>query len=220
MSGLYNMLMGKNPYATYLMGCAGHSVQSQQDYPIGRIRDVYTNDAGDRVFVLHRNYEGGEGWSDIPCSEILEKMKSHPNYVGLHPTTDNTYWVWEFRVLGEPQLEVCKVIAEMSDNTPAWDRYKKAVDDFTNGVDNEQTRHMKAQGDKLLKPMLDQLVAGEMPEGTVSSADGNVVIKAFNTSGLGEAQPVTVAAVDTETPQGAVPNVPVTPPEGEQRSVL
>ena len=56
---LYNMLMGRNPFSPVLLGILGITDETKDQWPLGRIRDVYTNEAADRIFVLHRNY--GEG---------------------------------------------------------------------------------------------------------------------------------------------------------------
>lgn len=83
---LYNMLMGRNPLGPYLMGYLGFVQGAPQNAWLGRFRDVYTNDEADRIFILHRNYPGGN-----PSNQAI---KQHPNFVGYEPDSfDHTYGV-------------------------------------------------------------------------------------------------------------------------------
>lgn len=172
MSGLYNMLMGRNPLGPYLMGVLGFVQGAPQNSWLGRFRDVYTNDAGDRIFMLHRNYPGGD--------EFNQAIKQHPNFVGYEPDLqDYTYGVWEFTV-PEDLLPVVKEIASLGDNTPLMDRYRKLIEDMGKDVDNEATRNAIEVGKKILGPIIDQVEGKPIkPEQLVEHGDGSVVIYNF-----------------------------------------
>lgn len=174
MSGLYSMLMGRNPFAPYLLASLGITMETQEKYPLGRIRDVYTNDAADRIFILTRNY--GEEWEWVD-----EALAKHPTYIGKTLCSDSTYSVYEF---GVPQdipggPETVKEIAAQSDNTPAFDRYTQAIRDMQADKDNAQTRHMKEVGKKIFGPLIEQMQKGGEHHETISTEFGSVEIHSF-----------------------------------------
>lgn len=172
MSGLYNMLMGRNPYGPDLLFCLGIDQQTTENYPLGRIRDVSTNDAGDRIFILTRNY--GEEW------EYVDKaLAAHPNYVRKYPESDETYWSYEFTV-PESNAQIVQEISKASDNTPPFERFTKAIADFGSGKENAMTDHFKKVGEKIMEPML-KAIQGNTRE-VVSELDGSVEIIGFEST--------------------------------------
>jgi hypothetical protein len=172
MSGLYNMLMGRNPLGPYLMAVLGFVKNAPKNAWLGRFRDVYTNDAADRIFILHRNYPEG--------NEFNQAIKDHPNFVKYIPElTDETYGTWEFTV-PEQHKDVVKEIASLSDNTPLMERFIKLIQDMGNGVDNEATRNAKAVGEKILAPILESIEGkSKKSEQVIRHGDGSVVVHNF-----------------------------------------
>lgn len=172
MSGLYNMLMGRNPYGPYLMGVLGFVQGAPQNAWLGRFRDVYTNDAADRIFILHRNYPD--------MDESNQAIKQHPNFLKYEPDGfDETYGTWEFSVPAE-HVDVVKEIASLSDNTPLMQRYCELINNLGK-VDNEATRNAMEAGKKILGPILEQIQGKEPvePEREVTHGDGTVVVHSF-----------------------------------------
>lgn len=173
MSGLYNMLMGRNPHGPYLMACLGFVQNAPQNAWLGRFRDVYTNDAADRIFVLHRNYPEG--------NEFNQAIKQHPNFVKYVPEpTDHTYGTWEFTV-PEEYNHIVKEIASLGDNTPLMQRYMQLIDNLGKGVENEATHNAMEAGKKILGPLIAQMEGKEPvePEREVNHGDGTVIVHSF-----------------------------------------
>ena len=147
---LYNMLMGRNPFAPYLLAALGITHETAELYPLGRIRDVYTNDAADKIFLLTRNY--GEEYTYVD-----EALAKHPTFIQKTTTPgDSTYTIYEFGV-PEPTQAMVKEIAENSDNTPAMDRYLQAIRDMSEDKDNAQTAHMKEVGKQIMGQVMESL---------------------------------------------------------------
>jgi hypothetical protein len=133
MSSLYNMLMGRNPHGPYLMAALGFIRGAEQNAWLGRFRDVYTNDAADRIFILHRNHPEDD--------QFNQAIKQHPNFLNYIPDPkDYSYGVWEFSVPDFAQ-QMVKEIASLGDNTPLMEQYRKLITDMEKGVDNEATRN-------------------------------------------------------------------------------
>lgn len=154
--------MGRNPFGgslLYSLGILGTD--------IGRIRDVYTNDDGDKIFILHRNY----GEDGLQYDEIVKK---HPNYVDKHPTDDYSYWIYEFSI-PEPFIGNVKDIASASNNTPAFDAYKKVISDMSNGIDNQATKHANDIGKTIVKSITESILDNESK--VVENEFGSVTIK-------------------------------------------
>ena len=149
MSGLYNMLMGRNPHGPYLMAALGFVRGAEQNAWLGRFRDVYTNDTADRIFFLHRNYPEND--------QSNQAIKAHPNFLNYIPgSQDYTYGVWEFSV-PEFAAQVVKDIASLGDNTPLMERYRKLIDDMGKGINNEATRNAIEVGKKILQPIIESM---------------------------------------------------------------
>lgn len=172
MSGLYNMLMERNPYGPYLMGCLGFVQGAEQNKWLGRFRDVYTNEYGNRIFLLHRNCP--------ESNEFNQAIKQHPNFVKNEvDSRDGTYGVWEFTV-PEQYTDLVSKISVESDNTPAMDRYWQLIEDMKNGVKNEAVENALEVGKKIFEPILNQLNGKETEsEHVVKHGDGTVVVQNF-----------------------------------------
>jgi hypothetical protein len=136
-------------------------------------RDVYTNADGSKVFILHRNY-GADG------QEYDDSMATHPQYAGKQIADktgkETTYWLYEFNVT-EDALHLTQKIAELSDTTPAFDRYHEAITQLAAGVKNEQTEHMTEVGKKLLSPLLNAMEGNGPVSQILKIGDGEVVIE-------------------------------------------
>lgn len=90
--GLYNMIMGRNPYAPYLLALIDIHEGTKDIYPLGRMRDVHINVSADRIFLFTRNY--GEEWEYVD-----EALAKNPNYVEKRSeSSDSTYTSYEFSV--------------------------------------------------------------------------------------------------------------------------
>lgn len=149
MSGLYNMLFGRNPVSSYLLAFLGITQETAEQYPLGRIRDVYTNDAADRIFIFTRNSDYEE------YSHVDEALAKHPNFVRKFlDDFDRTYATYEFTVPPEYQ-EAINTIAENSDNTPPMEKFQKLMADFDAGKENAMTQHAKKVGEQIFKPILE-----------------------------------------------------------------
>lgn len=169
---LFNMLMGRNPYSPVLLACLGIHDDTKEKYPLGRIRDVYTNEAGDRVFIFTRNGE----YEDY--AHVDEALAQHPNYVQKTiDDFDSTYATYEFTVpddpvdvggaiLGESLInakELVATIANLSDTTPPMQRFRKLMADMESGEDNEQVRNALEVGKQIMKPLTDMMDGKDVP---------------------------------------------------------
>lgn len=165
---LYTMLMGRNPYSPVLLGALGITMETVEQYPLGRIRDVSTNDAADRIFILTRNY--GEEWEHVD-----QALSKHPNYVQKYSESDETYSTYEFTVPDDTQ-SVVKELAELSDNTPPFKRYIQAIEDFGSGKQNEMTKHMLEAGKKIFEP-LKRILDGTTGNNAIIIGDEDITTK-------------------------------------------
>jgi len=168
MSGLYNMLMGNNPFIPYLLGCIGITEETKDQYPLGRFRDVGVSEDGKTVFVLTRNY--GEEWEHVD-----EALATNPNFREKVAESDETYSTYLFDTPTET-LEVTQKIAELSDTGSPFERYLKAIKDFGEGKENEQTKHMMEVGKKIVEPLVKTIQDGENTSEVVESGGGAVHI--------------------------------------------
>ena len=145
MSGLYNMLMGKNPAYPALMAFAG--IHQENFELFGRLRDAWITEDGKTVGVLHRNY-GEEGQRANDIAATLTGFREGGS------CSDFTYGFWLFEVPDHLSTQARRV-AGTSDNTPCWERYQKAVADMQAGKDTPQTRHMRV-ADILIKAIVSE----------------------------------------------------------------
>lgn len=147
MSGLYNMIMERRETVPYLMAALGFVQDGDRNHWLGRFRDAYTNPAGDRIFILHRNYPESE-----QCNQL---MKGHENYISYTPDAqDYTYCVWEFSVPEEAK-ELIKMIASVDNTTPCMDRYRKIINDMENKVDSPEVQRAIEAGKKIMAPLVE-----------------------------------------------------------------
>jgi len=167
---LFNMIMGRNPLAPQLLAVIGITLETKDKYPIGRIRDVYTNDAADRVFILHRNY----GEAGIPYDEAMSK---HPLFVrkfqadeGMDGScSDETYQVYEFRVPDDEFLKsVVRHVADTTETVPPMRRWLDVL---------------KAMKDNPSGPEMTEVVNSELGQrlkDALAESDGTVIIDAID----------------------------------------
>jgi len=167
MSGLFNMLMGTNPAIGYLMAVLGITQETKDKWPLGRLRDAYTNEDGTKVFIFTRN-----GGLDQESAVQIEKnlRDHHPNYVGFEiDDFDSTYLTYEFNT-PEDLLHITKQIAEMTETEPPMVRFRRLLDDMKTGKSNPMVDNAMEVGKKIFDPILN----GE--SGVVEHGDGSVQI--------------------------------------------
>lgn len=163
---LYNMLMERNPFSRELLGCLGITQQNMDQYPLGRIRDVYTNETADKIFILHRNY-GEEG------KKYDEAMAKHPSFIRKYNAEedapaanrlgDRSYWVYEFAVTTDVAEEVPAFVAHVAENTdtvPPFVRFGQLVQDLKAGKQNAGTKRAMEVGKEIFKPLIDHVESG------------------------------------------------------------
>jgi len=160
MSGLYNMIMGRNPFIPYVLACLDITEDT-----LGRFRDVGVSEDGKRIFVLTRNY--GDEWASVD-----DAMSVHPNFIEKVFESDETYSTYHFSV--PPQVaEVVQKISEVCDKGNPFERYLKAIKDFSEGKKNEQTQYMKEAGKKIFEPLMKVIEGGSVDE-IIEHGDGSV----------------------------------------------
>lgn len=167
MSGLYNMLMGKNPAYPMLMAIVGICQKNFQQ--MGRLRDAWISADAKTIGILHRNY-GEDGQAANDAAAALPTFKEGGS------CSDHTYGFWLFNVPKEGTVGdlVAKKIAEVSDNTPCWKRYEQALKDMQAGKDTPQTKYMLEVGEKIADDLTKSLEDGK-PR-SVQTEDGGVDI--------------------------------------------
>ena len=167
MSGLYNMLMGKNPAYPMLAALAGITQENAKQ--MGRLRDAWITKDAKTIGILHRNY-GEDGQAANDAAAALPSFREGGSY------SDGTYGFWLFNAPQERTVGdlLAKKIAEVSDNTPCWDRYQQAVDDMSSGKKTPQTKHMLEVGEKSIGGLTKSIEDGE-PR-TIETEDGGVDI--------------------------------------------
>lgn len=182
MSGLYNMLCGKNPAAPHLFGILGITQQTAEQWPVGRIRDVYTNEDGTKIFIFTRNGPSGMGLTEEERDAIEKNFReNHPHYVGFEiDDFDCTYLTYEFNT-PKDRLDIAKEIAEMTETDPPMVRMKRLLDDMKAGKENPAVKNAMEAGKKMLGPILQSLDAadgGNIDE-VIEHGDGAVEIFNF-----------------------------------------
>jgi hypothetical protein len=162
--GLYNMIMGHNPFLGYLMALIG--VHRENFKQFGRLRDAWITADAKTIGVLHRNY-GDDGEAANKAAEGLPAFRQH------QCTDDETYQTWLFDV-PEDYADIAEDIAGASDNESCWERYKDAIRDYTEGVDTPQSRHIHEVGKTVIGTLTETLKDGKTRE--AATEDGSVVI--------------------------------------------
>ena len=140
MSGLYNMVMGQNPFFGILTAMVG--IHKENGQLFGRVRDAWIDENADTIGVLHRNY-GDDGKEFNEAAEALPAFKEHRS-----EGDDHTYVSWIFEV-PEQHLSAAADISRASDNTPCFDRFKQAIADLQAGKDTPQTQHIRKVGEQV-----------------------------------------------------------------------
>lgn len=92
-SGLYNAMCGRNPHAPIILGMIGINAENVEKYPLGRFRDATISEDCREARILTRNGKGEEA--------LVEKLKSHPNFLRLEADSDPTYVTFVFAI---PQM--------------------------------------------------------------------------------------------------------------------
>jgi hypothetical protein len=168
------MLMGRNPYSPLLLAILKINEGTKEQYPLGRIRDIWISNDGKTIKILHRNY-GDEG------AVYNHAMAQHPQFVRQEACgRDATYQYWVFDVPddfhqdpdGKKLLE--SLITE-TDRMEPMDRYWKAIEDMKSGKKNPQTDHMEKVGRKIMEG-LTGVINGKTPDTTMTDGDGSVDI--------------------------------------------
>lgn len=170
MSGLFNMLMGRNPAAPYLLAVLGISNETAHNWPLGRLRDVYTNEDGTKVFIFTRN--GGLSSKDEQV--VSQNLKDkHPDYIGsVIDDFDSTYLTYEFKTPTE-MIEITKQIADMTETEPPMVRFRRLLDDMQSGKKNESVDNALEVGKKIFGQIFDG------KDGIVEHDKGSVEIRSF-----------------------------------------
>jgi hypothetical protein len=169
MSGLYNMIMGRNPAFPLLMGAIG--IHKENGRLFGRVRDCWISEDAKTIGVLHRNY-GDAGAEANGHAAALPTFREHQAC-----GSDNTYAYWIFDAPdgeGTALPQILEKIAEMSDNVPCMDRYLQAIEDFKAGKKNEQTERMLEVGEKVMGQLKQSMEDGQSR--SVENDDGGVDI--------------------------------------------
>lgn len=165
---LFNMLMGVNPATPFLLGFLGISQQTKEQWPLGRMRDAYTNEDGSKIFIFTRNGPSGMGLTPEERDAIDENFRKHPNYVGFEiDDFDETYLTYEFNT-PEDFREHTKEVADMTETEPPMVRFRRLIDDMEAGKKNPAVENALEAGKKLLGPILDG------SSQTVEHGDGSV----------------------------------------------
>ena len=166
------MLLGRNPASPYLLAYLGITEETKEQWNLGRLRDVYTNDEGTKIFVFTRNGPSGVGLTQEQRDEIDRNFReSHEHYVGFEiDDFDQTYLTYEFNTPPE-FLEQTKEIADVTETEPPMARFRRLIDDMQSGKDNEAVRNAMEAGEKLLKPVV------EGQNADVEHGDGSMVIR-------------------------------------------
>ena len=166
MSGLYNMLMGRNPAFPLIMGAIGIGQENADQF--GRVRDCWISEDAKTIGVLHRNY-GANGLLANGKAATLPLFREHQE------CSDGTYAVWLFDVpKGDAADAALKKIAEMTDNTSCWERYMTAIEDLQDGKKNPQTDKMLEVGKKIMGQLSGSIEDGKSR--SVDTEDGGIDI--------------------------------------------
>ena len=163
------MLMGTNPATPYLLAFLGITQEAQEQWPLGRIRDSYTNEDGSKIFIFTRNGPSGMGLIPDERDVIEENFReNHPHYVGFEiDDFDHTYLTYEFNTPEEHRAHT-KEIADMTEPEPPMVRFRRLIDDMEAGKKNPAVENAIEAGKKLLGPIL------EGKNETVEHGDGSV----------------------------------------------
>ncbi len=175
---LFNMLMGRNPAAPFLLAFLEITQETQEKWPLGRMRDAYTNEDASKIFIFTRNGPSGMGLTSDERDTIEENFReNHPNYVGFEiDDFDQTYLTYEFDT-PEQYREQTKEIADMTETEPPMVRFRRLIDDMAAGKKNPAVENAIEAGKKLLGPILD----GKSQ--TVKHGDGSVNVINFTPEG-------------------------------------
>ena len=103
------MMFGYHPLIKFLMEALDLGAKDEdgnEKWPMGRFRDIYFNEACDKIILLTRN--GGGNRESFP--DVFEKLSKHPNFLREYDNDfDSTFAEFEFSV-----PEKLKKIAEQS----------------------------------------------------------------------------------------------------------
>ena len=171
---LYNMLMQRNPASPYLLAALGIDQDTQDEWPLGRMRDMYTSEDGSKIFIFTRNGPSGMGLSEEERDKINTNFEKHPQFVRWFlDDFDSTYCTYEFNT-PEEYLELVQGIAEVTDTIPPLVRFNKLVEDMKAGKDNEQVANAKKVGEKLFEGLERKLSGGK--DEHIKTEDGSIDI--------------------------------------------
>lgn len=158
---LYNMLFGRNPYATILL-----AMLDLDESKVGRFRDCYTDDGGTVITVYTRNGGGNrEQYQDT-----IDELAKHPNYLRDYDDDfDCTYASIDFSVPDRFKEAVRHIADQTNTETPRqkWDKMLAALE---SGGKSASADRAKEVGAKILAA----IDSGQ--SGKVSTTEGSVVV--------------------------------------------
>jgi hypothetical protein len=83
-------MCGRNPHAPIILGMIGINAENVAKYPLGRFRDATISEDCREARILTRNGKGQE--------TVVEKLKSHPNFLREEVDSDPTYVTFVFAI--------------------------------------------------------------------------------------------------------------------------
>jgi len=169
MSGLYNMVMGRNPALGHLLVMVGIDSDGKFERA-GRVRDGWITEDAKTIGIFHRNYgEDGQDANDFAASLPGYRELAYDNF-------DGTYGWWLFDV-PEEHCDLAERLAELTDNTNCMDRYKALIKDLEKGVKNEMTDQAVKAGERIAESLMKSFEDGKSR--SVENEDGSVDIRCF-----------------------------------------
>lgn len=171
MSGLYNMIMGRNPRFLNLLGLIGMPSSDGHLTAFGRLRDAWISGDGETVTVLHRNY-GPNGQAANDAAAKIFGFEKQEACKGFDGTEDETYQMWHFKVLRQLISLGKEEAARSCENR--WNTFMQALKDLQTGKKTPQTEKMMDVGKIIMERLKQSIESGD--RNIVSNEDGAVDI--------------------------------------------
>jgi len=110
---LYNQILGTHPFLQHLFALLGLGVNEDDEYYVGKIRDLYVIKIEDIFKIILYTRNGGPNRKSF--SLVFKKLRSHPNYIKDYDCNiDNTYAYFEF----SPPKDCLDIVQEIYDIAP------------------------------------------------------------------------------------------------------